>query len=275
MSNDTAKAAAKAQRTAATKKEAPQDAAAQTRKRVPEVPRSAFNFIAENWEQRRRRRRSLATVGGVVGVTMSLVLGYGYKVGNEMTALSSKQAKTQQEIEKTHADVAAVFGPGGADVVQHMKERVGQIDGILAYDIDGKLIEEQLLQAIDPNLQLRSIQIVMDPQAIVVPGTTVPPTEGETTTTSTTITANTSSPQTTVPSTLQVGYLINFEVVGSDYSDAPNLKVALSQVSFLTGVNLVPNYTGGSGVIINVSARLNVANVQTRRAAAAQQLEGF
>ena len=156
-----------------------------------------------------------------------------------------------------------------------MKERVGQIDSILAYDIDGKLIEEQLLQAIDQSLSLRSIQIVMDPQSIVVPGTTVLPAEGETTTTSTTVTANTASPQTTLPSTLQVGYLINFEVVGTDYSDAPNLKVALSQVPFLTGVNLVPNYTGGSGVIINVSARLNIANVQTRRAAAAQQLEGF
>ena len=269
------KATTKAREATGTPQEAPQDAAAQPRKRVPEVPRSAFNFIAENWEQRRRRRRSLATVGGVVGVTMTLVLGYGYKVGSEMSALSKKQATTQQAIEKTHADVAAVFGPGGADVVQHMKERVGQIDSILAYDIDGKLIEEQLLQAIDQSLHLRSIQIVMDPQSIVVPGTTVLPAEGETTTTSTTVTANTASPQTTLPSTLQVGYLINFEVVGTDYSDAPNLKVALSQVPFLTGVNLVPNYTGGSGVIINVSARLDVASVQTRRTAAAQQLEGF
>jgi hypothetical protein len=108
-----------------------------------------------------------------------------------------------------------------------------------------------------------------------VPGTTTPPAEGETTTTSTTVSANTQVPQTTLPSTLQVGYLINFEVVGSNYNDAPNLKTALSQVPFLSGVNLVPNYTGSTGVVINVSARLVTGTVQTRRASASQQLEGF
>lgn len=243
------------------------------RKRVPEVPRSAFNFIAVQWEQRRARRRSALVVGGVVGSALLLVLSLGYRAGGAANALKRQQSTAQQEIAAVKQQVAAVFGPNGADVVEHMKKRRSQIDGVLAFDLDIELVQSNIVTAIDPSVRVMSLQLTPDANSIAPPETTPPSSapDGQTTTP----TPDAAAPVTTVPTQLGIRYLLNLSMMATSYDDLPRLEGALRAVPFLSDVALTYGGSPASGLKVDVTAKLDPTVMQPRRTQLFQELQGF
>jgi Tfp pilus assembly protein PilN len=244
-----------------------------TRKRVPEVPRTAFNFISESWDSRRRRRRSAIIVGGIVGSALVLVVTTGFRAGSAEDGFVKQHEAADAELKQVKADVAKVFGPGGSDVVEHMRARRAQIDGVLAYSLDPEVVEQQLLAAIDPSLNLESITLTADGNALAVAAsTTVAPGASTTKPTSTTPTV----PTTTLPEQLSLVYNLTIQLRGRSYDDAARLQQALASVPFLSEVTVSPpSGTPETGLSISITARFDPKSMQPERTDFFQKLQGF
>jgi hypothetical protein len=245
-----------------------------TRKRVPEVPRTAFNFISEAWDSRRRRRRSALIVGGIVGSALVLVVTTGFNAGSAEDGFKKQHEAADAELKQVKADVASVFGPGGSDVVEHMRSRRAQIDGVLAYSLDPEVVEQQILASIDPSLRLESITLTADANALAVsgPATTLAPGA------STTEPASTLAPvpSTTIPEQLNLVYNLTIQLRGKAYDDAARLQQALASVPFLTDVAVSqPSGTPESGLSISITARFDPKTMQPARTDFFQKLQVF
>lgn len=246
-----------------------------TKKRVPEVPRTAFNFISEAWDSRRRRRRSALLVGGIVGSALVLVVTTGFRASSAEDGFKKQHEAADAELKQVKDDVAKVFGPGGSDVVEHMRTRRSQIDGVLAYSLDPEVVEQQLLASIDPSLNLESVTLTADANAIAVAAdatTTLAPGA------STTKPASTvpSAPATTIPEQLNLVYNLTIQLRGKAYDDAARLQQALATVPFLKDVIVSqPSGTPETGLSISITARFDPKSMQPERTDIFQKLQVF
>jgi hypothetical protein len=256
-------------------KPAPQEVQGQsTRKRVPEVPRTAFNFISEAWDSRRRRRRSALIVGGIVGSALVLVVTTGFRASSAEDEFVKQHEAADMELKQVKADVAKVFGPGGSDVVEHMRARRAQIDGVLAYSLDPEVVEQQLLASIDPSLHLESVTLTADANALAVAAPTTTAAPGA----STTKPASTlpAVPTTTLPEQLNLVYNLTIQVRGKAYDDAARLQQALASVPFLSDVQVSqPSGTPETGLSISIVARFDPKSMQPERTDLFQKLQVF
>lgn len=230
------------------------------KKRLPEVPRSAFNFLSVQWEAKRRRRRSVLLVGSVVGTALLVVVYIGFSASQERGNLSSKRAAAQREIESVKAEVAKVFGPGGADVVQHMRDRRQQIDAALAFNVSAIEVEKELA-ALLPDSQVKILNVQLSPDSAALAAaaatTTVAPSPDGSTTSGAPTTA---APGTTVPSgpqKIQVSYNLNLQLAVPSFDQLTVVDAQLKKAPYLS--NVAVNFGGSpeSGVTINVTARLD------------------
>lgn len=244
------------------------------KRRDPEVPRSAFNFIAVQWEAKRRRRRSVLLVGGVVGTALVIVGTMGYRASSEEGGLRAKREAAQNEIQSVKAEVAKVFGPGGADVVEHMRNRRGQIDAALAFNLSPTVVKDQIVNLVDPTIKVLNLQFAVDSASIAAaapaPTTT---TAGETATTAGP--TSTAPAQSSAPQQIAALYNISIQLAATSYDDLPRVEQQLAQAKFLSAVTVNWGGSPESGLTINVTAKFDPTTMQAERTEYFQKLQGF
>ena len=158
------------------------------RRRLPEPPRTAFNFVAAEIDERRKKRQSILVVGSVAVVAFTLTATLGLWAQKGASAAQKEQAAFEAEIQTARASVAQAFGAGDFDVPRHVEVRTAQLSATLGSDVDILPLFELLRKSSITGVYLSSIAISLESStASEAPVTTLVTTTDPKATTTTTL----------------------------------------------------------------------------------------
>ena len=239
-------------------------------RRLPEPPRTSFNFVSETVDSRRRRRQSAATVTTVAVVCLFLTVFLGVRAQTAASSFNAEAESINDRIRAIKVESASAFKydgvdiPGNIDVPDHLSRRISQVAASFAEDIDSEAVFGVIRDTTPEQVRVKSVSV----QAVA--------TEQQTLQQATTTTAV--SPESgAAPSTTQVTketvsytqYDFKFSVsaVVSSYADAQVWKDLLRQKKdYVFNVSLSP--PGGdvaSGLIINAEFVVSRKALLTRQ----------
>lgn len=244
-------------------------------KRLPEPPRTSFNFVSETVDSRRRRRQSasIVTAVAVVGLFLTIFVGFG---AQSSTNSAKKEAdRLEKEIKAIRASATAAFKygepggptvsiPGKIDVPAHLTKRISQVASTFAEDVDPVAVLDLILKTTPSGIRIKSVSIQAVPALDQSPAP-------ETTTTTTPNSGNKST--TTVPEVAKVVYTkydfrFSVSAVVPSYSDAQLWKDRLrSPENNLTQVSLSPPAGDtATGLTVNADFIVSRTALLTRQA---------
>jgi hypothetical protein len=237
-------------------------------RRLPEPPRTSFNFVSETVDGRRRRRQSVATVTSVAVVCLFLTIFLGVRA---QTAASSSRAEAERiddKIKDIKVESASAFKyegvniPGNIDVPGHLSKRISQVATSFAEDIDPEAVFSIIKETTPEQIRVKSVSI----QSVVAEQQTVQQT---TTTTSPKSDTTPSTTQVTAEPVSYTQYDFKFSVsaVVPSYADAQVWKDLLRQkTDFVFNVSLSPPAGDvASGLTVNAEFFVSRKALLTRQ----------
>ena len=210
------------------------------RRRLPEPPRTAFNFVAAEIDERRKKRQSILVVGSVAVVAFTLTATLGLWAQKGVSAAQKEQAAFEAEIQTARASVAQAFGAGDFDVPRHVEVRTAQLSATLGSDVDILPLFELLRKSSITGVQLSSIAISLESStASEAPVTTlVTTTDPKATTT------------TTLPPKVTYKYKVRLAAKGTTFEDALNYKRSLEEEPLFSEINVTQTGSPEAGIQI-------------------------
>ena len=210
------------------------------RRRLPEPPRTAFNFVAAEIDERRKKRQSILVVGSVAVVAFTLTATLGLWAQKGASAAQKEQAAFEAEIQTARASVAQAFGAGDFDVPRHVEVRTAQLSATLGSDVDILPLFELLRKSSITGVYLSSIAISLESStASEAPVTTlVTTTDPKATTT------------TTLPPKVTYKYKVRLTAKGTTFEDALNYKRSLEEEPLFSEINVAQTGTPEAGIQI-------------------------
>ena len=210
------------------------------RRRLPEPPRTAFNFVAAEIDERRKKRQSILVVGSVAVVAFTLTATLGLWAQKGASAAQKEQAAFEAEIQTARASVAQAFGAGDFDVPRHVEVRTAQLSATLGSDVDILPLFELLRKAAVPGVKIDSVTIALESAS-----TDVEATPADTTTTDPKATTTT-----TLPPKVTYQYRILLSAKGTGFEDALTYKKSLEKEPLFASVNVTQSGTPETGIRI-------------------------
>lgn len=249
---------------------AKQPAKQQPTRRLPEPPRTSFNFVAETVDGRRRKRQSIATVTSVAMLCLFVTLAMGFRAQTAASSARSEADSLKKKVRAITSEAASAFKydgqdiPGDVEVPDHLSKRIAQVASTLSEDIDPVVVYNLIKETTPEQIRIKSVSIQAvpaDDSAGDVITTTTTSTPKETTTT-------------IVPEKEQnivfTKYNFRFSVsaIVPSYTDAQAWKDKLRQNPSLSRVSLSPPAGDPStGLTINADFQVTRYALLTRQKA--------
>lgn len=211
------------------------------RRRLPEPPRTAFNFVAAEIDGRRKKRQSIMIVGSVAVVAFTLTATLGLWAQGGVAAAKKEQAALETKIQEARATVVQAFGAGDFDVPKHTEIRLAQLSATLGSDVDVLPLLELLRKAGVPGVKVSSVAIALESAtggAEAAPAATTTTDPNATTTT-------------TSPPKVTYEYRIRLTANGTGFEDALTYKKSLVNEPLFSNVNVTQSGTPEAGIQIS------------------------
>lgn len=222
----------------------------QPRRRDPEIPRSAFNFVADRWDAKRRRQKTLAVFISVVGTAVLLAGGIGFNVRREASSIDARARLLEDRRIEAERELRELFG-GSSDIAQRAEAGFAAVRSVFAQDMNPTTEVNQILAVTPEGVRVNNASFSIDTKA-APPTTTVPPVEGQT------APAVVAQPDAPIKLTLSGR--------GDDYANPAEWKTALSGLPFLRDVAVSYSGSPDNGLLLNVTAYLIAPAAQERLA---------
>ena len=210
------------------------------KRRLPEPPRTAFNFVAAEIDERRKKRQSILVVGSVALVAFTLTATLGLWAQKGASSAQKEQAAFEAEIQTARASVAQAFGAGDFDVPRHVEVRLAQLSATLGSDVDILPLLELLRKSSITGVTLSSIAITLESSTGAE----------ETVTTQVTTTDPKATTTTTLPPKVTYKYKVRLAAKGTTFEDALNYKRSLVKEPLFSEVNVAQTGTPEAGIQI-------------------------
>lgn len=236
-------------------------------KRLPEPPRTSFNFVAETVDGRRRRRQSIATVASVAAVCLFITIAMGFRAQTATSSANAEAESLNKSIRAIKSEAASAFKydgrdiPGSIDVPAHLSKRVSQVASSFAEDIDPVVVYNLIKETTPEQIRVKSVSIQAVPAADESAATT-------TTTTDPSQKTTTTLPSDKEPSVVYAKYNFRFSVsaIVPSYADAQAWKDKLRANPSLSQVSLSPPAGDPStGLTINADFQVTRYALLTRQ----------
>jgi hypothetical protein len=217
------------------------------KRRLPEPPRTAFNFVAAEIDERRRKRQSILTVGAVAIVAFTLTATLGLWAQRGASNAKKDQAAFETQIQAARLSVAQAFSAGDFDVPKHVETRLAQLSATLGSDVDILPLLELIRKSSIPGVKVTSLVITLDSSSSVAA-----PSPNQSTTTD-----PKAATTTTLPPKVTYKYMIRIAAEGTTFEDALNYKRALEKEPLFSDINV--SQTGTPESSIKITADLVLA----------------
>lgn len=211
------------------------------KRRLPEPPRTAFNFVAAEIDERRKKRQSILTVGAVAIVAFTLTATLGLWAQRGTSNAKKDQAAFETQIQAARLSVAQAFSAGDFDVPKHVETRLAQLSATLGSDVDILPLLELIRKSSIPGVKVTSLVITLDSSSVTAPS----PSQSTTTDPKATTT-------TTAPPKVTYKYVIRLSAEGTSFEDALNYKRALEKEPLFSDINVSQTGTPESSIKITV-----------------------
>jgi hypothetical protein len=212
------------------------------KRRLPEPPRTAFNFVAAEIDERRKKRQSILTVGAVAIVAFTLTATLGLWAQRGTTNAKKDQATFETQIQAARLSVAQAFNAGDFDVPKHVETRLAQLAVTLGSDVDILPLLELIRKSSIPGVKVTSLVISLDSSSAASQ-----PAPSQSTTTDPKATTTT-----TLPPKVTYKYKVRLAAEGTTFEDAYNYKLALEKEPFFSDINVSQTGTPESSIDITV-----------------------
>ena len=218
------------------------------KRRLPEPPRTAFNFVSAEIDERRKKRQSILIVGAVAVVAFTLTATLGLWAQKGASAAQKEQAAFETQIQTARASVSQAFGAGDFDVPRHLDIRLAQLSATLGSEVDILPLLELLRKASIPGVKLTSLAVTLESSTEAV----------EPATTQVTTTDPKAATTTTLPPKVTYIYKIRLAASGTTFEDALKYKRSLLNETLFSQINV--SQTGTPESTIQITADFVLAS---------------
>ena len=247
-------------------RETKQPQAEAVRRRVPEVPRTSFNFIAQRWDVRRNRRRTALIVGLVVGSSLVGVGGLGFVAHQDVAAAKVEAVNLTEAARASESKLKELFG-GATNISQRVAAGTNALRFILGQDIEPSTVVTQIFEATGPSIRIKNVTFAPGNSAPSAPPTTEAVLTAQPDAVTTKPVPATGPPTTLPPAVPGVRFDVTIQAEGSSYDDPPTWKQALSAIASLSKLEIAYSGDPASGLVLTARAVLVAPSGQPRLAA--------